>query len=94
MDAPGFQTIQKSPASTASAGEFGLDAQVQGTDADAALLNALGFDPSSLEVLQSRTGWDTARLQAHLMELELRGQVGRLPGGLFQRSQGNSSILI
>ena len=94
LDAPGFQTIQKSPATPASAGEVDLDAQVQGTDADAALLDALGFDPGSLEVLQSRTGWDTARLQAALMALELRGQVGRLPGGLFQRKDGNQSLLI
>jgi CheY-like chemotaxis protein len=64
------------------------------SDADAALLDALGFDPASLEVLQSRTGWDTARLQAQLMALELRGQVGRLPGGLFQRKDGNQSLLI
>ena len=27
----------------------------------------------------------TAQLQAQLLELELMGQVGRLPGGLFQR---------
>jgi predicted Rossmann fold nucleotide-binding protein DprA/Smf involved in DNA uptake len=54
------------------------------------LLDALGFDPCSLEVLQSRTGWDTARLQAQLMEWELLGKVGRLPGGLLQRLGGNS----
>ena len=94
LDAPGFQTIQKSPATPASAGEVDLDAEAHGTDADAALLDALGFDPGSLEVLQSRTGWDTARLQAALMALELRGQVGRLPGGLFQRKDGNQSLLI
>jgi DNA processing protein len=53
--------------------------------ADTALLTALGFDPSSLDVLQARTGMDTAHLQAQLMTLELGGQVQRLPGGLFQR---------
>ena len=96
LDAPGFQTIQKSPPTPASSGEAALDADAHGTDADAdaALLDALGFDPASLEVLQSRTGWDTARLQAQLMALELRGQVGRLPGGLFQRKDGNQTILI
>ncbi len=57
----------------------------QACEDDDALVQALGFDPSSLEVLQTRTGWDTARLQAHLMKLELAGQVGRLPGNLFQR---------
>ena len=51
----------------------------------AGLLAALGFDPVSLDALQARTGIDTARLQAGLMELELNGHVARLPGGLFQR---------
>ena len=94
LDAPGFQIIQKRPATPASSEEAALDAAAHGTDPDAALLDALGFDPGSLEVLQSRTGWDTARLQAQLMELELRGQVGRLPGGLFQRKDRNQSLLI
>lgn len=49
------------------------------------LLKALGHDPVSLDALQARCGWTTARLQAQLLELELMGQVGRLPGGLFQR---------
>jgi DNA processing protein len=49
------------------------------------LLEALGFDPVSLEALLARTGLDTAHLQAQLMELELDGHVARLPGGLFQR---------
>ncbi len=49
------------------------------------LLKALGFDPSSLDALQARTGLDTPRLQAELMSLELQGDVLRLPGGLFQR---------
>jgi DNA processing protein len=49
------------------------------------LLTALGHDPAGLDALQARTGLDTARLQAALLELELDGQVARLPGGLFQR---------
>ncbi|MDT4833743.1 dprA: DNA protecting protein DprA [compost metagenome] len=49
------------------------------------LLDAMGFDPVSLDALQARTGLDTAHLQARLLELELDGMVGRLPGGLFQR---------
>ncbi len=55
---------------------------------DPALLPALGYDPVSLDTLQARTGLDTARLQAQLMELELAGVVARLPGGLFQRMAG------
>lgn len=50
-----------------------------------ALLEALGFDPIGLDALQARTGLDTPRLQARLMEMEIHGQVARLPGGLFQQ---------
>jgi len=49
------------------------------------LLQALGHDPVSLDALQARTGLDTARLQARLLDLELCGAVARLPGGLLQR---------
>lgn len=49
------------------------------------LLIAMGFDPVSLDALQARTGLDTPHLQARLLELELEGVVGRLPGGLLQR---------
>ena len=50
-----------------------------------ALLLALGFDVSSLDALQARTGLPTAQLQGQLLTLELEGHVARLPGGLFQR---------
>jgi DNA processing protein len=49
------------------------------------LLQALGFDPVDLDTLCSRTGIDIASLQIQLLELELKGQLARLPGGLFQR---------
>jgi DNA processing protein len=49
------------------------------------LLEAMGFDPVSLDALQARTGMDTAQLQARLMTLELDGNVARLAGGLLQR---------
>jgi DNA processing protein len=51
----------------------------------AALLEALGFDPAGLDALVARTGMAPSALQAQLLELELAGQVARLPGGLFQR---------
>ena len=54
-------------------------------DADAVLLEALGFDPVGLDALQARTGWPVEQLQAQLMTLEIDGGVARLPGGLFQR---------
>ena len=75
-------------------GESGVEDGVEGTTTDdmgnalhhaQALLQALGHDPVSLDALQARCGWPTAQLQAQLLELELMGQVGRLPGGLFQR---------
>ncbi len=49
------------------------------------LLDTMGFDPIGLDALQARSGLDTASLQVQLLELELSGMVGRLPGGLFQR---------
>ncbi|MET0312289.1 MAG: DNA-processing protein DprA [Burkholderiaceae bacterium] len=49
------------------------------------LLAALGFDAASLDALGARTGLPVQRLQAALLEMELAGQVARLPGGLFQR---------
>jgi DNA processing protein len=50
-----------------------------------ALLGALGFDPVSLDSLVARTGIPASHLQARLLELELQGELSRLPGGLFQR---------
>ena len=49
------------------------------------ILTALGFDPVGLDALVARTGVAAAHLQAKLLELELQGDVARLPGGLFQR---------
>ncbi len=49
------------------------------------LLEALGFDPQPLDALAQRTGLPADRLLARLLELELAGQVARLPGGLYQR---------
>ena len=49
------------------------------------LLRCIGLDPVGLDALQARCGWSTAQLQAQLLELELSGQIGRVPGGLFQR---------
>jgi DNA processing protein len=51
----------------------------------AKLLDAMGYDPLSLDSVIARTGQDAATLQAHLLELELAGHVARLPGGQFQR---------
>lgn len=61
------------------------DGDAEGCQTDGPLLAALGFDAVSLDALLARTGMETAQLQAQLLELELSGQVARLPGGLFQR---------
>jgi DNA processing protein len=49
------------------------------------LLDALGYDPVSLDALSARTGRSAADLSGALLELELEGRVNRLPGQLFQR---------
>ena len=49
------------------------------------ILEALGFDPVTLDALVARTGWPAADLNVRLLELELEGRVARLPGQLFQR---------
>ncbi|MBS7806449.1 DNA-processing protein DprA [Variovorax sp. PCZ-1] len=49
------------------------------------LFEAMGHDPISLDSLIDRTGIPAAQLQVQLLELELLGDVARLPGGLFQR---------
>jgi DNA processing protein len=96
LETPGFQTLDARQVKAGfSPDTDSLTVANRAEEADVALLDALGYDPGSLEVLQSRTGWDTARLQAQLMALELQGQVGRLPGGLFQRlNTGTGSLLI
>ncbi len=49
------------------------------------LLDALGFDPVTIDALVARTGWSAAELNVRLLDLELAGRVARLPGQLFQR---------
>jgi DNA processing protein len=49
------------------------------------LLQALGYDAMGLDALIARTGIPAPRLQAQLLELELAGEIARLPGGLYQR---------
>jgi len=49
------------------------------------ILEALGFDPLTLDALAERTGWAPAELNIRLLDLELDGRVARLPGQRFQR---------
>ena len=69
----------------ASASTAGVGATPPPPGPHAALLAALGHDPVGLDALQARTGLPTPDLQAALLELELGGELARLPGGLFQR---------
>lgn len=49
------------------------------------LLAALGWEPTSLDALQSRLGWRTEALSTRLLELEFEGLVRALPGSRFER---------
>jgi DNA processing protein len=49
------------------------------------LLDALGHSPATLEILAERTEMDGATLQGLLLQLELAGRIGALPGGRFTR---------
>ena len=75
------------PPVTASLPGFGAQEPPGAASAtpDDPLLQALGFDPVTLDTLQARTGLPTPQLQAQLLTLELQGDVARLPGGWLQR---------
>lgn len=49
------------------------------------VLQALAHEPASIDTLQTRTAWPMARLNAHLLQLELAGSVARMPGALYQK---------
>ena len=53
--------------------------------ADLALQQELTGAKALLTAAESRRTQDTAALQAHLLQLELDGQVSRLSGARFQR---------
>jgi len=74
---------QASPFAGGSAGDAGEAPGARRPDA--ALREALGYDPVSFDALSARTGLPADQLAAQLLELELAGVVQRLPGGLLQR---------
>ena len=78
-----FQATAQVPLALGPSGDESTD-----TAPPDALLAALGHDPATLDALSARTGWSAADLNVKLLELELAGQVARLPGGLFQRRAG------
>lgn len=54
--------------------------------AAAGMLAHLGFDPCDIDTLCARSGLTADVVSAMLLELELGGQVARLPGGQYQRT--------
>ena len=79
----GAQLVESAADILGSSASVRATAPAMARATDTALLAALGHDPMGLDGLQARTGWTVDRLQATLLELELLGQVQRLPGGLY-----------
>ncbi|EDY87163.1 DNA protecting protein DprA [gamma proteobacterium HTCC5015] len=50
-----------------------------------ALLQAMGFDPVTLDALVQQTDFDASELASMLLILELEGRVSAEPGGRYQR---------
>lgn len=73
------------PSSSGAEGAQATSAPPGGPAPSHPLLEALGYDPTDIDSLTARTGWPAAQLQVMLLELELAGEVARLPGGQFQR---------
>ena len=68
--------------------ELGLSASAivpKMSSSEDALLRHMGFDCCDLDALAGRTGLTTGTLSAMLLQLELEGRVGSLPGGRYQR---------
>ena len=49
------------------------------------LLDALGFEPATVDVLAFRTGLTAESIASMLLVLELQGHVASYPGGRFGR---------
>jgi DNA processing protein len=67
------------------------ESEIAGGD-EGTLLSVLGFDPVSADELAQRCDWNPARLSAQLLELELSGNITRLPGGRFQRLVSSKTV--
>lgn len=50
------------------------------------LLDALGFQETTLDQLLIRTGWDGGLLHTWLLKLQVQGHITALPGGRFVRN--------
>ncbi len=65
--------------------EVSIDSSEAASDARSLLLKALGGDPVPFDALITRTGLDTATLNAILLELELAGEIAPVAGDSFMR---------
>jgi DNA processing protein len=52
---------------------------------EAGLLPHMGYGPCAIDALTARSGLTAEAVSAMLLQLELEGRVGSLPGGLYQR---------
>ena len=59
-------------------------AELNLSDRECQLLDYLGFDPASIDLLQQRSGWPAAELVALLTALELKGRVEHSAGHFQQ----------
>jgi DNA processing protein len=53
--------------------------------ANGVLLQYIGYDPCDISTLAARSGLTAEAVSGMLLELELEGRVGSLPGGFYQR---------
>jgi DNA processing protein len=69
--------------------ELGLTAESPATPnssrVSAGLLQHMGYDPCTIDILIQRTGLTAEVISAMLLTLELEGKVSSLPGGIYQR---------
>ena len=79
-----FALALQSPRVSRPATASWASAKVEDPDA-ARLLDALGHSPATLEILAERTEMNGATLQSLLLQLEMSGRIGALPGGRFTR---------
>jgi DNA processing protein len=79
LAAEGFELAPEPAAKTAE------ETPVTSDPSYAKLLNALGFSPTPIADLSSRTSLTTAELSSMLLLLELEGLVEALPGGRYSR---------
>jgi DNA processing protein len=71
------QDVMKHPETVAKVAKLDKDQKI--------LLDALGFEPSSIDILVERTGLTSQFVASTLLMLELEGRVGLHPGGRYVR---------